>query len=291
MSIGDLASTQGGHITREQLLGLALTRQQIEHRLTIGRLIRVHHGIYAVGHLPSCPHDRAKAALLTTGQRSALAGWSAAALYGLEKQWREPLELISAGDRRPPGLRVTRASTLLRRDIRAVDDLRVTSPARTALDLAARTTPKRLTRVINELRMEHRLTERQLKDVTERNPRHPGAKHLRPLIRELQREPTRSELEEAFLELIAEYELPTPKVNFKVAGKRVDAYFPEHRLIVELDGYATHGTKAAFSRDRAQDAYIFEVTGIPTIRYTYDQTTRQQRRTAKQLATILERRW
>jgi very-short-patch-repair endonuclease len=289
--VAELARRQGGHVTRVQLLALGVTSEQIKYRLRAGRLIRVYNGVYTVGHLPSSPHDRAKGALLAAGHRSALAGWSAAALYGLEPRWREPLELITAGDRRPPRLRITRASTLLTRDVTTLKGLRVTSPARTALDLAPQTTPKRLIRVINELRMEHRLTERQLTDVTERNPRHPGAKRLKPLIRELQPEPTRSTLEEAFLKLIAKHGLPTPKVNFKVAGKRVDAYFPDHRLIVELDGYATHGTRAAFTKDRAQDAYIFEATGIPTIRYTYDQTTRQQRKTAKQLATILEQRW
>ena len=34
----------------------------------------------------------------------------------------------------------------------------------------------------------------------------------------------------------------------------VDALFPVHRLIVELDDYATHGDPATFATDRERDA-------------------------------------
>jgi hypothetical protein len=41
-----------------------------------------------------------------------------------------------------------------------------------------------------------------------------------------------------------------------VAGFTVDAVWPAQQLIVELDGYAFHGTRAAFERDRARDAEL-----------------------------------
>jgi len=42
----------------------------------------------------------------------------------------------------------------------------------------------------------------------------------------------------------------------RVLGREVDALCPEQRLIVEIDGFAAHGTPAAFERDRARDAQL-----------------------------------
>ncbi|HTW12397.1 MAG TPA: DUF559 domain-containing protein, partial [Solirubrobacteraceae bacterium] len=130
----------------------------------------------------------------------------------------------------------------------------------------------------------------QLHDVISRNARHPGINGLTRILGELQGEPSRSGLEEDFLRLCKRHRLPTPQVNVHVGGHRVDAYFAEHRLIVEVDGYTSHSTKAAFARDRSRDVEILVQTGIPTIRFTKEQVTRAQRQTAKRLRTILERR-
>ena len=47
----------------------------------------------------------------------------------------------------------------------------------------------------------------------------------------------------------------------------MDAVWREAKLIVELDGYETHGTRAAFERDRARDRK-FTVAGWRTMRVT-----------------------
>ena len=46
-----------------------------------------------------------------------------------------------------------------------------------------------------------------------------------------------------------------------------DAVWRDARLIVELDGYATHGTRRAFERDRARDRRL-TVRGWRTMRVT-----------------------
>jgi very-short-patch-repair endonuclease len=289
-ALGELARQQGGHVTRKQMLALGFSKRAIDYRLSIGRLIAVHHGVYAVGHLPTDPIDRGKGALLAGGPLTALGFSAAGAYWSVFKSWSYPLELVTTGDRRPAGLRVHRVKNLLRRDIHVVDGLRVTSPARTALDIAPRLTAKQLTRTVNDLRHAGKLTLGQLRDVVRRNPRHAGTPLLRPLIEASQREPTRSELEDCFLKLVAQHRLPMPEVNVHVAGYRVDAYFPDHQLVVELDGWLTHQTRQAFTRDRRQDAEILAKAGIPTVRLTYDQTTTHHVRTAKELQTILAAR-
>jgi very-short-patch-repair endonuclease len=236
-----------------------------------GRLIRVYRGVYAVGHPQSNPVNRGHAALLAGGGRSWLAGACALVLWGVWRRWPSRWEVVIASDRRPSGLIVHQSKTLLKRDVTTLQGLRVTSTARTLLDTAPRLTEKQRERAVNDLRLRGVLTNEQLRDVVERNVRYAGAPLLRPLIETAQREPTRSEMEDAFLKLVRTYDLPTPQINVHVGGERVDAYFPDHSLIVELDGWATH--RKRFASDRRRDADILAATGIPTVRLPYEDTT------------------
>ncbi len=230
------AAAQGGHVTRAQLISAGLPRRTFDDWVAGGSLIRVYRSVYAVGHLQADPRNRAHAALLAGGPRSALAGTCALVLWDVWKRWPQRHEIVIAENRRPTGLTVHHSSTLLRRDIVERDGLRVTSAARTMLDTGRRLTARQRTRAVNDLRLRGLLTNEQLEDVVARNPRHAGAPLLRPLIETAQREPTRSELEDAFLRLIHDHELPIPRINVHVHGYRVDAHFPDHDLIVELDG-------------------------------------------------------
>ena len=67
------------------------------------------------------------------------------------------------------------------------------------------------------------------------------------------REPTRSELERRFLTLCRRHGLPKPEVNVRVGPYEVDFLWRESKVIVETDGFATHGGRVAFVRDRERD--------------------------------------
>ena len=269
-NVRGFASRQGGHVTREQLLAAGMSRRTIDRWISSKRLFVVHRGVYAVGHLQSNPINAAHAALLAGGPRSALAGGSALVLWGVWRYWPKRLEIVIAADRRPSGLTVHRATTLLQRDVTIVQGLRVTSPARTMLDNAARLNAKQLAHAINDLRLRDLLSIDQLADVIARNPTHEAVTLLQPHLEFAQPEPTRSPLEDRFLPLLRKHNLPTPRINVHVAGYRVDAHFHEHRLIVELDGWKRHRTKERFLEDRRQDFAILAVTGIPTVRLPYE---------------------
>lgn len=254
-------------MTRAQLIEAGMDPRTVERWLATGQLIRVHRGVYAVGHLQRNPVNRAHAALLAGGPGAALAGGCALVLWGVWRRWPSPLELVlERGDRRPAGLIVHQSGTLAPHDLQLRAGLRVTAPARTLLDTAERLRPYQLTRAINDLRLRGLLRLEQLADILARNPTHRAVTLLRPHLDHAQPEPTRSVLEDRFLPLLRKHGLPIPRINVHLAGERVDAFFPDHHLIVELDGWGTHGTRQAFRADRRRDFAVLLETGIPTVR-------------------------
>jgi hypothetical protein len=289
-AIAALAARQGGHVTRIQLLGLGLTPRMISWRIKVGRLIPVFYGVYAVGRLPTTPVDRAAGALLACGRKSVLSHGTAATVWGIRKEWRRPFEVtLIDGDRRPRGVRVHYCPSLARKDISIEYGLRVTSAARTVLDIAPRLPDRRLKRAIEDLRLQHRLKRPQLEDILERFPRHPGAGRLRRVTGTLQKEPTRSHWEDEWPPFAAQYKLPQNETNIHLCGHRVDVLFTPDLLIVELDGWDTHQTRDAFEADRATPAEIYDLTGIPTIRLTYEQLHGEPGKHAARLRRIIER--
>ena len=176
---------------------------------------------------------------------------------------------------------------LLRRDIRRRQlGVRVTTPERTALDVAPRLTDKRLTRVVNDARHAGYLHLDALADVLARNPTHPGAKRLRPFV-ETRSNPTRSGLEDDFAVFCKRYGLPTPVTNTYLFGYEIDALFPVERVIVELDGRRFH--EDTFERDRDRDADML-AAGIVTVRITDKRMNQNPEQEASRLNKILEGR-
>lgn len=286
--IAALAAKQLGNITRAQLLALGLSPQAIDYRVRVGRLHPLFRGVYAVGCPPTDPLQWAAAAVLACGDRAMLSHRSAMTLYGLWERWDRPFELTVAGDRRLRGLRIHRAGNLLRRDVRIERGIRVTSPARTLLDMAPSLTRRSLTRAVNTARRKEILTPTDLADVAERFRCHPGAKHLRALNLPAGG-PTRSSWEDDFPEFCRRHGLPEPIMSAWVAGHEVDALFPEEKVIVELDSWDFHWSRQSFEDDRDRDADT-TAAGHVTVRLTGERMEQRPQREADRLQMILQRR-
>ncbi len=69
----------------------------------------------------------------------------------------------------------------------------------------------------------------------------------------------------------------------------MDVLFPEHRVIVEVDGWDTHRTRAAFENDRNRDADML-AAGVVTVRVTRRRMRAAPEREAARLRTILDAR-
>jgi very-short-patch-repair endonuclease len=162
----------------------------------------------------------------------------------------------------------------------------VTSPARTLLDLASQVRGDELESAIAEAYALQLTTERQLYFL-QRHPRRSGAAALRA---ELKREGgpalTRSQAERLMRRLVREAGLPPPLTNHTVAGYSADFFWPEQRLIVEVDGYRFHGHRRAFERDRKRDA-AHTLAGYRVIRITWRALTEERVAVAVTIARAL----
>jgi hypothetical protein len=287
-AIAAIARGQLGNITTAQLLRVGLTYRQIAYRLKIGRLHRLYRGVYAVGHRPTDSLQWAAAAVLACGDRAMLSHGSGMTLWGLWQRWERPFHITIAGDRRIKGFHIHRTTGLLRRDLDIERGVRVTSPARTLLDVAPGLGRKSLTRAVNTARHKKILTLDDLRDVAARFPRHPGAKILKR-FEDSKGGPTRSGWEDDFPEFCKRHGLPEPIMSTWVAGHEVDALFPEERVIVELDSWDFHWSQQSFEDDRERDADTLEA-GHETIRVTGERLEKRPQREADRLHRVLAER-
>jgi very-short-patch-repair endonuclease len=289
--VGRIASVQRGFIQRRQLLAAGLGRSAIAHRLRHARLFVYHRDVYQVGLSTVDPLGRETAAALHLDGHALLSHRSAAAIWGLIERGQldeEPVDLTVIGrDRHSrPGLRFHRALGLDPADIRCRARLPVTSPARTVLDLAANAAPLVLENALAECRRRGLARDREIHASLARSPRHAGAERVRQLLADGRPALTRSVAERRLLELIRAAELPRPQANARVCGHVVDLLWPDQRLIVEFDGWETHGRRSAFETDRRRDQRLV-AAGYRVIRITWRQLEHEPFAVIARLAAAL----
>ena len=283
--IAELAGRQHGVVARRQLVALGLSLDAIDHRIERDRLHPLHRGVYAVGHRKLTGHGRWMAAALAAG--GVLSHRSAAALWGIRASNSGRIDVTAPRERRRPGVTVHRA-VLPQDEMTTHDGIPVTTPARTLLDLAALLDEHRLARATERAEALRLTSPTSLAELVNRYPRRPGTPNLKRLIEEDRIVPTdlRSRLERRFLTLLDAENLPRPLVNEPLGPFTPDFRWTEQRLIVELDGFETHGTRAAFERDRARDRAL-AVQGWRVVRVTKRQLENEPDELADQLRAML----
>jgi very-short-patch-repair endonuclease len=275
-AIAALAECQHGVVAARQLLALGLARGAIDRRVQAGELHVWYRGVYAVGHRVLTREGRWMAAVLAAGPGAVLSHRSAAALWEIRRSARPRIE-VTAPRRSRHGIQVHQAR-LAPDEVTVHNGIPVTTPARTLVDLAAVLRPDELEKAINQteiLRLPYPDLSRY------RGHRGISALRTRP-------EPTisRSQLERDFIAFLNAHALPKPLVNTPLNGKEPDFRWPKHRLIVEVDGFATHGTRQAFETDRARDRTLL-AAGWRVVRITYRQLHEQPQEVANDLAALL----
>lgn len=286
-----LAFRQHGVVSIRQLRRLGYSHSSVEKAVFAGRLHRMHHGVYAVGHTNLSLHGHCLAAVLASGPRALLSHYSAGWLLGLIPIRPIPVHVTTPVPRKRRGsVRIHHSRTLIDADRALERGIPVTSVARTALDLAAAVRFRTLRRLIRRSEELEVFDLADFRSVLTRNRGHRGAS---PLERALAiYEPprfTRSELERELLALLEQAGLPRPSTAFNVAGYELDIYWPELCFGVELDVYETHGGHESFEGDRLRDEDL-KLAGVELTRVTGRRLEREPRQVVERIHRLLDQR-
>lgn len=233
------------------------------------------------------------AAVLASGEGAVLSHRSATALWGI---WGS-----GAGEVHVTVPRKTRSREGIRRhfgvlsndEVTVVEGIPVTSAVRAVLDLASDRGETAAEAALREMEYLGIYGPVSIPALLDRHPHHNGTPIVRVCLDRLKEDPggrIRSTLEELFLPFLDEHRIPRPRLNawLTIGDDRyqVDCLWPRARLIGELDGFKSHGTKRAFRKDRKRDRRL-GAHGFHVVRITEDQVLNEPSDLASDLRAFL----
>jgi very-short-patch-repair endonuclease len=240
-----LALRQHKAVARWQLTRLGMTTSEIE---TVWRgLRRVHQGVRSIG--PLSDLGRFMTAALALGPSAVVSHRSALMLLGLLPREDGDIHVSVpgyGGRRDRDGLRIHRQAAL---DAGRCMGVPVTSPSQ----------------ALNDADLERHELYRALEEAEERN--YHLTLPLNEVVR-LQRAVqgrTRSNAEAQFLLLCHDNGIRLPQVNHRVNGIEADFQWPEHRVVLEVDGWEFHKERTQFEEDRRREL-VHAAAGYQVIR-------------------------
>jgi very-short-patch-repair endonuclease len=286
-----LAERQYGVVSHSQLTALGYSEAAIARAVRSGRLHRVLRGAYAVGHAYVSPHGRCLAAVLACGSGALLSHHSSGWLWGLTGSCPTPPHVtVPMRGHRRPGVQLHHSTILEGQDVAEFEGIRTTSIPRTLLDIAGHRRGKGLDRLVEKAERLDQLDIDSLASLLARAGGHPGRGRLRRAL-DLYLDPAfvRARSERLFLDLVRQAGLPRPAMNIYIAEHEIDAYWEEERFAVEVDGWDTHRTRAAFERDPLRIEEL-KLAGIDAIRITARRIAREPDAVGERLRILLARR-
>jgi hypothetical protein len=257
------SSPRADLVTRGEL---GLSPSAISKRVARGALTRRYPGVYSYGRGALSAEAQWMAAVLACGEGAVLGHSSLAALLRVSR-WpsTEPHVLVPRRHRPVKGITVHQCRALDPRVTTVIEGIPTTTVARMLVDLSASHTEHQVAYVINQAAFRRCFDLEATLRARARANGHPGTGVLARAI-DLYRAGsagTKSGLEDRFLELVAGF--PVPPVNTEHLGYELDFHWPEHRLVVEVDGNHTR------PRDRRNDAArdrTLRAAGYTVVRFT-----------------------
>jgi very-short-patch-repair endonuclease len=251
------------------LLALGFGRRSIEHRVARGRLFPVNLGVYAVGWPALNQKRRWMAAVLTGGDGAALSHRSAAALWEIGKEGTATVVSVRRRcELRHPGIQFHGRPSLAPDEVVVSDDIPVTSPVQTLVDLGTELSAVALERAVNDADKRDLIDPEALRENLPRFGGQPGVRPLRHLLDKLFFRLSDSDLEIYFRRIVKAAGLPMPLAKQRVNRLEVDFFWPELGLVVETDGLRYHRTPSAQLRDARRDrAHV--MAGMTPLRFTH----------------------
>lgn len=260
---------RGGPFSSSTALRFGLTARQLQGL----SWRRVFQDVYAWEGLDQGPRLRVPAASLVLPADGAISGRSAAFLYGVDvlRSQRHPVEVTVPRANTltcRPGIFVRRA-LLADSDVRMVGGARVTTPLRTAFDLARLEDPVEAVVCLDALLHADLVREDELRSYIEVHPRWRGVRRAGAALDHADGA-AESPMESRLRMILVNGRLPRPLVNQPVYDEtgrflaRPDLRI--ERVIIEYDG-RIHLDHAVFVKDLARQNLLIEA-GYILLRYT-----------------------
>lgn len=272
----NLALAQGGVVTRRQLLELGVNKGQIDYRVNRGEWTVVKRGVYQV----AAPRDRRDLLrrVVAAWERSVVSHETAAELHDIPfvERGRIVVSHHSRTTHHFPGIEVRRTHDLDAWHVTKVDEMPVTTIARTVVDLAATRGVRLVGAIVDRLVTDDRVDLVEVAAVHGAVARRgkPGTQTLRVVLdaRLEGRSRGESELEQRGRRLLGSAGVPLPRSEFPIPwnpARRFDDAYPDLRIAIEWDSRRYHGQLAAFEADRARDRDA-ALHGWRVVRFTWD---------------------
>lgn len=209
------------------------------------------------------------AAVLAGGEGAGLSHRSAAALWEIgEEKSRIDISVRRRCELRRPGVRFRGRPSLAPDDLVIREDIPVTSPVRTLVDLATELDVVALERAVNDADKRDLVDPETVREDLVRFGGDPGIRPLRHLLDKLFFRLSDSDLEIYFRRIVKGAKLPIPLTKQRVNRFEVDFFWPDLGLVVETDGLRYHRTPSAQLRDARRDrAHV--IAGMTPLRFTH----------------------
>jgi hypothetical protein len=297
--IAALSTGQLGAFNRAQATDAGLSNRQLRSRVKSGSLVQSGPNSFRVAGAPSTLQSQLVELVLDIGDPVWVYGPTAAALRGFKGYpLRRPFHVLIDAERnvRRNGAVIHRSELVDPIDREELDGVPITSPARTLIDLARQASPAQLEAAIEQAIADRLVSEDHLH-------RRIGALRSKgrygvPLLLSVleRREITRggdSWLEREYLSLLhrAGIQRPETQVVLARAGDhtiRVDCWFADTNVVVELLGYRFHRTKSQMSHDAARHNALLSA-GKLVYQFTYEQVTTKPDMVVEQTRAALAR--
>jgi very-short-patch-repair endonuclease len=248
------AARTGGVVTTSVLRTCGFSETATTTALRRGLLTRWGHGVYLVGPVTDdLTEARAAAAAVPHGT---LGFGAAAQLARIGPIAVPPLSVIVRPGQRAgrAGVRIHRID-LAPRDITRMEGMAVTVPAVTIVHLARTLPDVPFERAVQEAFAKRLTSSRQLEQALDRHRGGRGTARLKRML-ELGVDDLRSRAERALREWLGAASLPSPQFNAQLGPWKVDALWPAHKLVVEINGYAAHSSPWAHDRDHRKEQWL-----------------------------------
>lgn len=292
----ELAKAQHGVFDRSQALSLGISPERLKRFTASGEVERTGPGTFRCAGAPASLRQAVMSATLRVG--GVACGRTAASLWGIPGfplREREIEVVVPDSKRpRPSGVTTRRTTYLPDGDVHLIDEIPVTSPARTLLMLGATESVSVVRRAVIWCIQHDLVTPEQLRDELDRAGRcgRNGTAGLRAAMEGLDfgQEMSDSDLEDIALSTLARAGYPEPLLHHEyrdggVMLGEIDLFWTDRALGLECYGWEYHNRKPDFHRGFHRHNSLVS-SGVTLVYFTSDSA-----RNPRRFMTDFKRTW